>query len=321
MSKPILITGANGLLGYNLIKYISNNTDYPVIGVSKNSPPKWLLEEFYAANPDRFTFVQEDVSTEAFGQYFNDDVSYVFHLAGYSTPAIFTADPVGTLKIHMNGTKSALSIARRNKTRAFIAGSSEVYGNPQVYPTPEIYEGHFPTSHIRAPYMLGKQLAEVLVHAENRIHGADHVVGRIALATGPGLSIRKDQRLISDLFRQALDRGRIDLKDSGKSVRAYINAGVAADMIFNILTAPQRKHTIYNIGGSETSSVREIAEVVGGMLDAPVSIPFQPDDRIAPDMVHLDMTRYTMEFGAVPYRSLKNTLADYLQWNQKWQQC
>ena len=107
MSETVLVTGATGLIGSNLIKYLLDN-NYKVIGLVRN------IEKAKKKLPqnDNLSFVVGDI-TEPID--IPDKVDYIVHGASNTSSKAFIDEPVEIINTAIQGTKNMLELAKEKR--------------------------------------------------------------------------------------------------------------------------------------------------------------------------------------------------------------
>ena len=131
----VIITGVTGQDGSYLADYLLETTKYVVHGVARFAHGRNLdnIQHLVSSPRDDFILHYGDVTDANFvGKLVRDlQPVYVFHLAAQSHVGNSFCDPSGTWRTNVNGTFNVLEAVRNysNKTRVYVACSSEQYGN------------------------------------------------------------------------------------------------------------------------------------------------------------------------------------------------
>ena len=299
--KKILITGATGLLGVNLISCLrtfSLNTKYkPRITAVIHSPIEDDFQQLYEF--ENLKVVQGDLAENEFisslGNY-----DFIIHAAGYGQPGKFMVDQVKTLKLNTLSTFSLLDRLSKDGRFLFLS-SSEVYSGLLDFPYKEDQIGTTNTTHKRSCYIEAKRCGEAICNAF-RNQGVQAFSGRLALAYGPGTK-KFDNRVLNSFIERGLLQKKIALQDDGSANRTYCYITDAIEIMFHILF--NGNNPIYNIGGKSKTTIAQLAHSIGKLLNANVEIPLQSNKNDgAPDDVALDMGLIAEEFGKTEYCSL-----------------
>lgn len=190
-NKTVLITGASGLIGSNLVDKLmqSDVAKLIVTGRSKSKLEKTFPE--YVGNKV-FQVIEQDASMPYPEEI--KDVDYIFHAAGPMERNIVLSYPVSVILPNVLGTINTLEFLRKQeaetgrKGRAIIFSSVTVYNNP----TKEDYvavedETNFAQS-LDAPtacYSESKRMSEVIAKAYVKQYGVDAVIARFSTVYGP----------------------------------------------------------------------------------------------------------------------------------------
>ena len=197
--------------------------------------------------------------------------------------------------------------------------SAETYGDIPVglVPVPETYNGNISTSGIRSIYGESKRLGETICSMFRRDEGVEAYVVRISHVYGPGIST-KDKRVLGEFIKRALEDKKITLMDSGAAVKTWGYIADVVAMLLNIIL--YGKDLVYNIGGVDSVSIKELAEEVGRQTGAEVVIPKSNVDKqhIAtdPQIVKLDLSKYSKEFGRSNFTEFSEGIGRTLAWNK-----
>lgn len=310
----ILLSGASGIVGLHILRVISNlvsrgvNVRGQLISKSGVIPPFENLDSFHSASLDMSNL--NDL--ERFEQK-SASFDYVIHAAGYGQPNRFMSDPLSVIALNVHGTNTMLKIARKSGARFLFLSSSEIYSGCEYRPT-ELTSPVSTPQHPRASYIEAKRLGETLCETYNK-EGLSAVSARLALAYGPGARL-DDGRVLNQFIVRSLLEGSLQLLDRGEAMRSYIFGMDAAIGLLNILTSGAL--SVYNIGGSSSLSILELAEKIGNLCGTEVLIPDNQggDAAIAaaPIDVSLNVERYTSEFGQLSFTSLDEGLASTIDW-------
>ena len=144
--KKLLVTGAAGFIGSNMVDYLIKNTSDEIVGVDnfdngiKNKQFITLLAE---KNP-RFHFLNENFTNSDL-----DSVDVVFHFAATPRVAYSVEEPFLTNQNNVTNTLKLLDNCVKNKVGRFIfSSSSSVYGDVENFPTTEDVRPHHLNHHM-----------------------------------------------------------------------------------------------------------------------------------------------------------------------------
>jgi len=302
----ILITGANGFVGPHLVRALDAAGD-EVHGVGLGAPPAGVA----LAGWHDFDLL-EVTSLESAVNHVRPD--FVVHLAGQSSAAASFADPEGTFRINVEGTRLLLDVVGRlvPRARVLVVSSSDVYG-PQ--PENTRVREDAPCRPV-SPYASSKAEAERLALARVHEAGADVVVARAFGHTGPGQA----ERFVVPSFAQqiaAIEAGRADsllhvgnlevtrdLSDVRDVVRAYVT-----------LLLRGRSGTVYNVCRGVGVRLTEVVASLVAQARVPVRVETAPSRLRPTDVPWLvgDPALITRDTGWHAEIPLETTLRDVLE--------
>lgn len=296
--RPILLTGATGLIGVNLQQTLTDAGAIVATPRGHATPVTGLFD-------------------------------YIIHAAGYAQPAKFLSDPMGTAAVNTTMLMALLDRLAPGGRLLFLS-TSEIYsGNPRgLHNENDI--GTTTPLHPRGIYIESKRAGEAICYAARQA-GKHAIIARVSSVYGPG--VRKgDTRVMSELIHQALMYDEITLKDGGTARRVFLYVSDAVEMLLNILLHGEQ--IVYNCGGHAFNTGRNgvtwgnmigemsiitLARKIGEHLKVPVRTPSQGmgASEGAPVHVGLDMSRYLREFGEKQYVGPDEGLPLTIQWHQE----
>lgn len=155
--KSVLVTGAGGFIGRNLVSALLSDKNYELILTDKNDPRDHFSEISESEN-HRMSYHNLDITdrSSAFDIFKNHKIDTCIHLAALVNVQDSTKYPDKTMKVNVNGTINILDACSNNHVDNFVfASSAAVYGHPMTIPLTENHQLK-PIS----PYGISKLLAE-----------------------------------------------------------------------------------------------------------------------------------------------------------------
>ena len=306
--KTVLITGGNGLLGSNIVNYLQ------FLNKKENLNLKLLVHSF--SKPVEWLPLDENI------QYFNSDLNngfpewkfdYLINTATYGQPRKFLENKLQTIKLNTETYTKLLELAKKNNAKVLHMSSSEIYGQipDDKSSVDENFNGDINTFAPRAVYGESKRLSETIskVFIDE---GMDIKIIRLAIGYGAGVKY-DDARFINEFIKKAINNGEIVMLDEGKALRQLSFITDTIEMILNVMLSG--KSTIYNIGGVDLKSIKEIAEVIAKNEGVEVKLPDVSNSvGGSPKNLILDVSRYISEFGCPKFISYEKGLAKTAQW-------
>ena len=271
--RPVLITGATGLLGGWLVgRLVELGAD--VTALVRDWVPRATLLSTELLR--QVSIVRGDVRDQAelervMGEY---EVDTVFHLAAQTIVGVANRNPVATLDTNIRGTWSVLEAARRSPLvkAVIIASSDKAYGDQVTLPYDETtaLQGEY-------PYDASKSAADLISRMYALTFGVPAAITRCGNFFGGG--DLNWNRLIPGTIRSVLKGERPLIRSDGTLHRdfLYIEDGVDA-----YLTLAEALHARPELRGEAFNFSNETHDDVLGLtrrILARMGSSLEPDVR------------------------------------------
>lgn len=261
--KTVVISGATGMIGAYLIDLImyknkTNKLNCSVVALGR-SEEKARIRLPYFDNPN-FAFEETSISDNAF--VLKTKADYVIHLASSTHPRQYSTNPIGTIRVNIDGLESLLEYSATCGARLLFASSVEVYGENRgdVERFTEDYCGYIDCNTLRACYTEAKRLGEAMCQAYRSQKGIDVVIPRLARVYGPTL-LNDDSKALSQFLHKALDGEDVVLKSAGTQRFSYLYAADAATGLLAVLLNGESGEA-YNLADDSDIKLKDLAEAV-----------------------------------------------------------
>jgi nucleoside-diphosphate-sugar epimerase len=279
--KTVLITGATGLIGTNLVKallYASKKKQLHtrVIAFVRNCAKAEALFAEEMGNSD-FHIVCGDLDRPI---AIEEKVDYIIHGASNTSSVAFMNSPVEVIHTAVDGTDNLLALAKQHKVSGFVFLSTmEVYGHPLkgTVVTEQMVAG-FDTTNPRNCYPISKQLCESLCMSYASEYAVPAKCVRLTQTFGPGVTY-DDGRVFAEFMRCAINKKDIVLKTKGETERCYLYTADSVTAILTVLLKGEAQG-IYNASNPETyCSIKEMAEMIAHEIaNDSIQVRFELDD-------------------------------------------
>ncbi len=289
-SSTILVTGATGLVGSQIVKALLNmnrlkNAGIRVIALVRNEEKaKKVFEDCYS---EGLVFLIGDVASPIKA---DEKIDYIIHGASPTASKFFVEHPVETILTAVNGTRNVLELAKEKNTKGVVYLSSmEAYGitDPSLECVREKDLGYIDVLNVRSSYSEGKRLCECLCASYTKEYGVNVKIARLAQTFGAGIS-KEENRVFAQFAKSAINKTDIVLHTKGQSVGNYCytrdvvmavllllirgNAGEAytvANEESNTTIADMARMVAKEFGKGQVNVVFDIPENVASMGYAP----------------------------------------------------
>ncbi len=252
-NKTIFITGASGLIGGSLVKFLleygdRNDIKIKIIGLCRNKEKaEAILEGFL--HRKNVSMIYQDVLKPI---NVESPIDYIIHGASNTSSRQFVEYPVETITTALMGTKNVLGLARiKNVSGLVYLSSLEVYGisKNQQKALEENEYGTIDPLNVRSSYSEGKRMAECLCISYGKEYGVPVKIARLSQTFGYGADYN-DNRVFNEFARCIVENKDIILHTEGETVRNYCYTMDAVVAIIYILLHGKRKNA-YNVANKE----------------------------------------------------------------------
>ena len=279
--NQILVTGGAGFIGSHLCEHLLSDRVKVICLDNFDSfyDPNIKIknvEEVKRKFPEGFELVTGDIrNTEHLQDTFRKhQIDLVVHLAARAGVRPSISDPLLYQDVNIRGTVSLLESCKAHGIKNFIfASSSSVYGENQRVPFTEEDLDIQPIS----PYGATKRAGELLCYSYHYLYGMNVACLRFFTAYGP----RQRPEMAIHKFTRLIDRGeKIPIYGDGSSRRDYTYIDDLIDGILAVIDYHQG-FEIYNLGESQTTSLKELIRLIEGALEKKATIEMlesQPGD-------------------------------------------
>ncbi len=286
----ILITGAAGFIGSNLVHYLIEQTEHSVIALDKLTYAGNLESLADLSGDPRYTFIQADICDsaalqQAFDQHQPDGV---MHLAAESHVDRSIDGPGEFIQTNIVGTYTLLQASltyyqnlsgkQRDAFRFLHVSTDEVYGSlgpdDPAFSETTPYDPH-------SPYSASKASSDHLVRAWHDTYGLPVLITNCSNNYGP---YQFPEKLIPVVILKALAGESIPVYGAGENVRDWLYVVDHVRVLETVLTRGVIGET-YNIGGNNELRNIDLVRLLCEILDElkplsplpPEVVPFSID--------------------------------------------
>lgn len=290
----ILIIGASGYIGANILKYLSDR-GYEIIATSR----KWNCEENIQRKIKNVDINLNDVSSY---RHFLGEVDVIIYLAGPGAPL---RNQLSSMLINEYLTNLAVFLEENAKIKncpiIFSSSGGTVYGVGKGVP----FKESDPLNPVN-PYGLLKVLSENLLSFFYKTKSTPYISMRIANPFG-GIAHSKVDQGVIDIFARKIFSGEIiEIWGNGLAVRDYI---YMEDLMFTFELAINSSdiNGAVNIGSGIGSTLDSICSLIEYKSNLKFDRVYKPINAMIIDYSVLDISkaqdifqwspRFTLEFG------------------------
>ena len=341
--KNILVTGAAGFIGSNLVERLLKDVkDATIIGIDNmNDYYDVRLKEYRLAEIEKISledkggcswyFIKDDISNKAtidkiFEEHHPD---IVVNLAAQAGVRYSITNPDAYIQSNIIGFYNILEACRHNDVEHLVyASSSSVYGGNKKVPFSTEDKVDNPVS----LYAATKKSDELMAHAYSKLYNIPSTGLRFFTVYGP--AGRPDMAYFG--FTNKLVAGdTIKIFNYGNCKRDFTYIDDIVEGIIRVMqSAPEKRvgedglpvppYKIYNIGGGQPENLLDFVQILqeelikAGVLPSDFNfdnhkqlVPMQPGDV---PVTYADSSALENDYGYKPNTSLREGLRKFAEW-------
>ena len=339
MKKTILVTGAAGFIGANLVKELLSTTDDKIVGIDNLntyydvSLKEYRLKEIESLNGD-FTFVKGSIADKALLDSLFETYNFniVVNLAAQAGVRYSITNPDVYIESNMIGFYNILEECRHHPVEHLVyASSSSVYGSNKKVP----YSTDDKVDNPVSLYAATKKSNELFAHAYSKLYNIPSTGLRFFTVYGP--AGRPDMAYFS--FTNKLIKGEtIKIFNYGNCKRDFTYVDDIVKGIKLVMDkAPEKKngedglpippYAVYNIGNNNPENLLDFVQILSEELVRAGVLPSDYDFESHKELVAMqpgdvpitfaDTTALERDFGFKPSTSLRDGLRAFAEWYKK----
>ena len=336
--KNILITGAAGFIGANLVmRILKENEHCHIIGLDS-------LNDYYDVKIKEYRIKEIEKAAEGSGSDWTfvkgniADAGLVKHLAAQAGVRYSITNPDVYMESNIIGFYNLLEACRHSYDEGksgvehlVYASSSSVYGSNSNIP----YRVEDPVEHPVSLYAATKKSNELLAHAYSKLYSIPSTGLRFFTVYGP--AGRPDMAYFG--FTDKLRKGeKIKIFNYGKCERDFTYVDDVTLGVYKVMQgAPERKngedglpippYSLYNIGNSAPVGLKDFINILGEELKEAGVLPKDFDMEAHEELVpmqagdvavtYADTSALERDFGYKPATPLREGLRRFAEWYGK----
>ena len=339
--KVVLVTGAAGFIGANLVKRLLDEFDsVKVIGIDSITEYydvrlKYERLQELSAYGDRFVFIKDNIAKkEIVESIFTDHhPQVVANLAAQAGVRYSITNPDAYIESNLIGFYNILEACRHHSVEHLVyASSSSVYGSNKKVP----YSTDDKVDNPVSLYAATKKSNELMAHAYSKLYNIPSTGLRFFTVYGP--CGRPDMAYFS--FTNKLLKGEtIQVFNYGNCKRDFTYVDDIVEGVIRIMQhAPEKKngddglpipaYKVYNIGNNSPENLLDFVTILqdelirAGVLPNDYDfeshkelVPMQPGDV---PVTYADTIPLEQDFGFKPSTSLREGLRKFAGWYAKY---
>ena len=337
-NKTILVTGAAGFIGANLVKRLLTEFEkINVIGIDNMndyydvSLKEFRLDEISKLSAGRFEFIKGSIADkELITKVFEEHKpAVVVNLAAQAGVRYSITNPDVYIEANIIGFYNILEACRNYPVEHLVyASSSSVYGSNKKVP----YSTDDKVDNPVSLYAASKKSNELMAHAYSKLYNIPSTGLRFFTVYGP--AGRPDMAYFG--FTNKLIKGdKIQIFNFGNCLRDFTYVDDIVEGVVRVMQgAPEKKtgedglpippYAVYNIGNSSPENLLEFVNILQEELVAAGVLPpdydFEAHKELVPmqpgdvPVTFADTSALEENFGFKPSTPLRTGLRNFAEW-------
>jgi len=312
----ILVTGGNGFIGSNFIRYILEHTDLDIVNVDI------LTYAGVAPHPQdkRYTFYQADIGySEIVDILHKEQPDYIVNFAAETHVDRSIEFPDAFVETNIFGTYNllrCLKVYHETKDFRFVhISTDEVFGSlsndDPAFTEVTPYDP-------RSPYSSTKASSDHLVRAFHHTYGLPAIITNCSNNYGP---YQFPEKFIPVVILKVYLNKQIPVYGTGLNVRDWLYVQDHCSAIYTVLINGKNGSS-YNIGGNSERNNLDVAHHILKIMNKPSSLVSFVEDRKGHDFRYaMNITRINTELGWSPSVTFEMGLERTVKWylnNLEW---
>lgn len=339
--KTVLVTGAAGFIGSNLVKRLFHDVkDIKVIGIDSITDYYDVnikyerLKEIESLQRD-WTFVHASIADKAAVEaiFTEHKIAVVVNLAAQAGVRYSITNPDAYIQSNLIGFYNILEACRHHEVEHLVyASSSSVYGSNKKVP----YSTDDKVDNPVSLYAATKKSNELMAHAYSKLYNIPSTGLRFFTVYGP--AGRPDMAYFG--FTNKLREGKtIQIFNYGNCKRDFTYVDDIVEGVVRVMQHAPEKETgedglpippykVYNIGNSAPENLLDFVTILQEELIAAKVLPSDYDFEAHKELVPMqagdvpvtfaDTTPLEQDFGFRPSTPLREGLRAFAQWYAKY---
>ena len=338
-NKKVLVTGAAGFIGSNLVKRLLNESnDCTIIGFDNCNDYYDVSLKEYRINElnsikshNSYRFIKGDlIDKELLESLFNEyHFDIVVNLAAQAGVRYSITNPDAYINSNIIGFYNILELCRHYPVEHLVyASSSSVYGGNKKVPFSTDDKVDNPVS----LYAATKKSNELLAHAYSKLYNIPSTGLRFFTVYGP--AGRPDMAYFG--FTNKLIKGEtIEIFNFGNCKRDFTYVDDIVEGVMRVMEKAPAKQTgedglplppykVYNIGNSNPENLLDFVQILSEELVRakvlPIDYDFKAHMKLVPmqpgdvPITYADTSELEKDFGFKPHTTLREGLRKFAEW-------
>lgn len=254
----VLITGGAGFIGSHLCdSLVARGFKVSILdnlSTGSNNNVSHLM--------DKIEVFQGNIKDQKLVESLVSDSDLVFHMAAAVGVKTILKNPIESMSTNFAGSEIVLNACAKFDKKIVIASTSEIYGKNMNQPLSETDDRIMGAPQkLRWSYADSKALEEAMAYALHLTKNLKVITVRFFNVVGPRQSGSYGM-VLPRFVKAALNDNDVEVFGDGNQKRVFCHVLDAIDAIIKLTETEKSVGQVFNIGGSEEISIKELAQEV-----------------------------------------------------------
>ena len=308
----VFITGGAGFIGSHLCDAFVTRGDEVTILDNISTGSKKNVAHLNGI----VKIIEGDIKDKQLVESLVSNSDLVLHMAAAVGVKTILDNPIESMSTNFVGSETVLNACARFDKKIVIASTSEIYGKNPKQPLSESDDRIMGAPQkLRWSYADAKALEEAMAHALFLSKGLKLITVRFFNVVGPRQSGSYGM-VLPRFIESALSEKLLEIYGDGNQKRVFCHVSDVVNAIIKLTDNTSALGEVFNIGGVEEISIKNLADLVIEVLDSKSKLVFTPYNEIYgeefEDMQRRvpDLTRIKKLINWEPKTNLKEIIKD-----------
>lgn len=304
--KKVLITGATGFIGTNLLRYLIKEGKFEIHILTRETSNKWRIKNLLGDISEHSADITDYEKISTVIQDINPE--YIFHLATYGGYPRIQKDNDIMLNNNLIGTHNLLKATMDIKYKCFVnTGTSSEYGMKGIAMK------ETDTLEPNTMYGLSKAASTMLCQYIAREYKKPITTLRLFSVYG---YYEEKFRLIPDVILHCLKNKSLSLS-AGSQKRDFVFIEDVIQSYIKAIDNPSKEGVILNVGGGVDFTIEDVAKKIVSIMGSKIKLNFgtkKLENFETSVSWKADINRIKSILGWIPKTDLEEGLKKTISW-------
>jgi UDP-glucuronate 4-epimerase len=307
----VLVTGGAGFIGSHLVEHLLKaGNDVAIVDEFNDFYSPALKRANIAPFQDRVTVHEKDIrDAEAMHRMIGEGgFETIVHLAARAGVRPSIQEPKLYIDTNIQGTFNLLEASRKSGVKRFIlASSSSVYGTIKEVP----FREDMCIDQTVSPYAATKLACEQFCSNFTHLYKIRSICLRFFTVYGPR---QRPDLAIHKFARNIMDDKPIDQYGDGSTRRDYTYIDDIIQGIMACVTYDGPMFDIFNLGESQTTTLKELIELIEKSLNKKAKINLMPEQPGDVPLTYADISKARKLLNYNPTTKIAEGIPKFVEW-------